>query len=99
MGEDLPQRRTRLWRILRERADRIVEREPAFLGALHDERRREELGDAVNLEGRVGPGGDGALEVDAAVRLFPGAIAVPDDRGRQPRDSGLAAEGVQVVAE
>jgi hypothetical protein len=103
MRKKLPHGRTRLgrprsvsWR--NEIADRIAERQRAFLDATQHHRRREHLRETVELKWRVGSGRNRSLEVLPTERALPEDGVVADDGSRESRDASLQPERLHVIA-
>ena len=76
----------------------IVERQPAFFDASHDERRRERLGQPVEVHGRVGAHGDGVLDVLIPEPALPENAVAADDGSLQPGDTELLPQAFEVLA-
>ncbi len=81
-----------------EIADRIAERQCAFLDTTQHHRRREHLRETVELKWRVGSGRNRSLDVLPAERALPEDGVVTDDGSRESRNARLQPERFHVIA-
>jgi len=97
--QQVAERGIRLGAVGLEAGHAVVQREAAFLGAAQDQRRREDLGEPVQVERGVAAGRDASLDVLHAEGTFPQNVVLAGDGGHEARDAGLAAQRVEVLAE
>jgi hypothetical protein len=97
--EELSYRRVRIGAVGFELTNAIVEGKASCLDATEHHRGGEHLRQPVEIERRVGSGGDGPLDVLPPKRLFPDNVVGPHDGGSKTRYAGLNAKRFDVVAE
>ena len=79
--------------------DGVIDRQPAFLGAVQHEGGGKRLTDVGDRVGRVGRGADARFHILEAEPAFPDDLSVLHERRGHAGDAGLGPERLEIALE